>query len=185
MFIRIKKIRKKDKVYQYAYIVENRWRKRPKRGRKGARQKVKGYLGRVYFPDKQESKDFFEHYNINDIEGYVKDNKHNRTRIVNELVKLELINHGFKEKEGILFFNSIFFDIGNNELHSINEKNIKNKKVVLKINDGFMCNETINKLVKGSFGDETGYEFAKAFVDAGINIPKELFVKLYESMVKL
>ncbi len=66
----------------------------PKRGRKGSRQKVKGYLGRVYFPDKKESKDFFEHYNIEDIGKYTEDNKHNRTRIVNELIKLELLNHG-------------------------------------------------------------------------------------------
>lgn len=182
MFIRVKKIRKKDKLYQYAYIVENRWRKRLKRGKKGSRQKVKSYLGRVYFPDKKDNKDFFEYYNIKDIDEYVKNNK---SRIINELIRLELINHGFKEKDEILSFNNISFDIRNNEVYSTDERNIKNKKIVLKLNDGFLCNETINNLVKRRFGDDAGYKFARAFVDAGINIPKELFVKLYESLVKL
>jgi len=182
MFIRVKKIRKKGKVYEYAYIVENRWRKRLKRGKKGARQSVKSYLGRVYFFDKKDDKNFFEYYNIKDIDEYVKNNK---SKIINELIRLELINHGFKEKDELLFFNNIFFDIKNNEVYSTNEKNIKNKKIVVKLNDGFFCNETINNLLKGKFGDDAGYKFARAFVDAGINIPKELFVILYESIVKL
>lgn len=182
MFIRVKKIRKKDKLYQYAYIVENRWRKRPKRGKKGARQKVKSYLGRVYFLDKKDDKDFFEHYNIKDIDEYIKNNK---SRIINELIKLELINHGFKEKNELLFLNNIFFEIKNNKIYSTDERNVKNKKVVLKLNEGFLCNKTINSLVMGKSVDKDGYKFARAFVDAGINIPKELFVKLYENVVKL
>ena len=67
-FIRTKKI----KGYEYAYIVENTWKKR---GCK-VKQKTKKYLGRVYRHDKINTKDFFEFYNIENIKEYLRSEEH-------------------------------------------------------------------------------------------------------------
>ena len=55
MYIRKKAIKNKKTgtIYHYAYAVENRWRK------KGARQKVKHYLGKVHFFSLGVPIDFF------------------------------------------------------------------------------------------------------------------------------
>ena len=67
-FFRVKKIKDKD----YAYIVENEWKPTAKsvgtlRGTKprGSRQKVKGYLGRLYRFELKNNADFADHLKIN------------------------------------------------------------------------------------------------------------------------
>ena len=54
---------KNGEKVEFAYFVENKWRKRVKSGKIGARQKVKGYLGRVFRVDRVNEKGFFDHKN--------------------------------------------------------------------------------------------------------------------------
>ena len=68
VYIRIKKIKKKGREYRYAYLVENRWKKRVRKGsKKGARQKVKGYLGKVHDFSRVDDKDFISHFSVDDV----------------------------------------------------------------------------------------------------------------------
>jgi len=64
--------------------------------------------------------------------------------------------------------------------------NYKGKDVAIKINEGYMCNHTLSKLInfKINEDEEVGYSLAKVFVDAGINVPKELFVKIFEKITQ-
>lgn len=177
MFIRIKRIKKKDKAYSYAYIVANRWMKRSRR----SKQKVKKYLGRVYSLDKLKNNDFFKFYSIADVKDYVKNNS--KKKIINELIRFELINHGFKEQDELLVNENIYFNKKDNELF-VNKDN-PNKKIVLAMNEGFLCNETIQKLFSRFEGDEreVGFKLANAFVEAGLKIPEEVFVGIYEKVI--
>ena len=156
-FFRIKKIKGK----KYAYIVENRWHS------KGSRQKVKSYIGRVYGFNLLKNIDFFEFLKIEDSQAYLENNDKNR--IINDLIGWELFRFGVNSKE---------FSIG------LNEKKIqKNKKnVALMINEGFMCSITLKNLLEfKAEGDEQtdGYRLARAFVEAGIKVPQEVFIGLY------
>ena len=73
----------------------------------------------------------------------------------------------------------------NIERYSITQN--KNK-VVLKLNEGYLYNKTLRELIKfHAVGDDKymiGKEFAESFVKAGIDVPKELFVKLFEKLTK-
>lgn len=172
MFIRIKQIKKNGKCYKYGYLVENKWMKR---GNKGAKQKVKGYLGKVVDIDKEKDHDFFTYYNIRDVKDYLKENT--RNDIINDLIRLTLYNHGFTEEGDGMVHHTIVFD----------GKEIKDKDtgkhVVIPMNEGYMCSHTISRLVqynkKKKDEQEKGYELAKYFVEAGLAIPQELFVGMF------
>ena len=160
-FIRIKRIEGKE----YAYLVENRWYKRKSRSKgKGPRQKVSKYLGRVYSFNKTNSNEFLNFKNINDIEQYIRDN--NKNQIIKDLVEWEMFRHNIDGKEFLIDFD--------------NKKVIKNdnkKEVSLKINDGFLNSYTLGRLINLKAGNS--YYLAKGFVEAGIEIPKEIFVGLF------
>ena len=68
VYIRAKKFKRKNgEVVRYAYLVKNIWKKRGHKGsKKGARQKVRGYLGKVYGFSRVEERDFIEHFSISD-----------------------------------------------------------------------------------------------------------------------
>ena len=101
-FIRTKKI----KGAEYAYIVENQWKRKGKK----VKQKSKKYLGRVYRFDRANLMDFAAFYNIDDINDYV--DRATVEKILVDLIKLELFNYGFKEaKEGIWQRECCFFDL--------------------------------------------------------------------------
>jgi len=178
MFIRIKKITKNGKNYPYACVVENRWMKKTKR----SRQKVKKYLGRVYFLDRINNNNFFEFYSIADVKDYVKNN--DKRRIIDDLIRFELIAHGFKDESNFLVNGKIYFDKINNELFINNEK-IKNSNVVLAMNEGFLCDDTIKRLFGRFDGNEkeVGFKLANAFVEAGLKIPEEIFIGIFEKVI--
>lgn len=158
MFFRIKKIKGKE----YAYIVENKWRKM------GSRQKVKGYIGRVYKFNLVKNVEFSKFKNIEDVQEYVKSNDKNK--IINDLVEWELFKFGIKEN----------FLVSNANV----QKGKKN--VAFFINDGFMCNHTLKNIIEfKSEGDEQsdGYRLARAFVEAGIKVPQEVFIGLYQKLL--
>lgn len=162
MFFRIKKIKGKE----YVYVVENEW------SRKGSRQKVKGYLGRAYRFDLRNQADFLKYFKIENAQNYVENN--DNKKIVDDLIEWELFKFGISRQEFLI-------DLSNAKIQK------KKKDVALLINDGFMCNFTLKNLL--SFrpeGDEEvdGYRFAKAFVEAGIKVPQEIFVGLFGKIYK-
>lgn len=162
VFSRIKKIKGKE----YAYIVENEWR------RTGSRQKVKGYIGRVYKFELKNNVDFLEYLKIENIQNYIENNDKNK--IINDLVEWELFKFNINKQE---------FSI---DLSTIKIQK-KKKNVALLINDGFMCELTLKSLLKFKpEGDEQtdGYRFARVFVEAGIKVPQEIFVGLFNKLFR-
>lgn len=185
VFIRTKRIKKKSgNVYTYAYLVENKWKKRTQSKQK-SRQKVKAYLGRVYKLEKKSELDFLELLSINDVEKYI--NSGNKKEIIIDLVKFELLKHGFDEVGSLVSNGGVFFDLDKLEF-SVLEGCKRKEGIVLNLNEGFMCKQTIKGLVcfnaEGT-EEEAGYKFAKAFVEAGIDVPKEVFVELFAKLFKL
>lgn len=164
-FIRTKKINGKE----YAYLAENRWLKTKKQ----PKQKVRAYLGRVISPDiKEEMEDisFYDYKGVHDAESYVSEKS--REDIIQDLIRFEIKKH---ECGNIKF------------MHDKGSLKSKNRNVVLKINDGFLCSHTIQELLSlQSQGDEEefGIELAKAFVNAGIAVPREIFVGFFSKIFK-
>ena len=157
MFFRVKKIKGKE----YAYIVENSWK------RKGSRQKVKDYIGRVYRFNFVNNVNFLEYFKIENFQAYIDNNDKNK--IINDLIEWELFKHVISKQEFLI-------DSSNIKI----QKN--NKNVALLINDGFMCGYTINNLINFTAeGNEStdGYRLARAFVEAGIKVSQEIFVGLF------
>jgi hypothetical protein len=157
MFIRTKKIKNND----YAYLVENQWVK----GR--IKQKVKKYLGRVH-----EVKRTGNDSTVN--KNYSKDD------LLKKIMITELLNHGFEEKKNLLKKENIIINTKN-----LSVKNNK-KNIVLRMNEGFMCKETIKKLFKIKKEEENtpGLKLANSFAEAGIKPDKEIFVEAYKKIYK-
>ena len=162
MFFRIKKIKGKE----YAYAVENKWKK------KGSRQKVKGYLGRAYRFNLKNDINFLQFKKIENAEKYVIENDFKK--IINDLIEWELFKH----------------DIGRNKISiDLNELKVRQneKNAVLLINEGFMCNLTLKNIFEFRLeGDEAndGYKLARAFVEAGIKVPQDVFIGLFGKLLK-
>lgn len=162
MFFRIKKIKGKG----YAYIVENTWK------RNGSRQKVKGYVGRVYEFELKNNVDFLQFMKIENFESYINDNPKNK--IINDLIEWELFRYGISKGEFSIDLNNIKI-----------QKNSKN--AALLVNGGFMCNLTLKNLLvfePEGYEQSDGYKLAKAFVEAGIQVPQEVFVGLFGKLYK-
>lgn len=158
-FIRIKKINGND----YAYLVENKWYKRGFKSKgKGSRQKVGKYLGRVYFFDKVDDGDFLSFKKIDGFEEYIINN--NQDDVIKDLVRWEMFRHNIDADEFNVNFN--------------NKKIIRGKKEVsLRLNEGFLNSYTLRRLFNLKSNDSL--YLAKCFVEAGIEIPKEIFVGLF------
>ena len=200
-YFRTKRIKGKS----YLYEVSTRWRKGRISKTKGSRQRVKGYLGKVYGLEKEKEIDFISHFSVHDIEGYVKGNE--KGSIVRDLVVVELMNYGFVRKEKFFFNGDIFIDIGDlaffmirdmdlsdkaepiaylisNQKTLIRDRKLVLKKICLKMNDGYLCKSTLNKLLRFRLTGNTndGFRLAKAFVDCGLNVPQEIFVHYFEKL---
>ncbi|MFH1439021.1 MAG: hypothetical protein ABIG89_00515 [Candidatus Woesearchaeota archaeon] len=191
MFIRVKNI----KNQHYAYKVRNRWTK------KGTRQKTAGYLGKVYHL-KPVFELTFEDFLAQDIEVYIKNIS--SKEIILDLVKFELLRHGFKYKgnnQNILIFNNIAEEYQKSECKTIQKMNnivIKaelapsiltitdtKKPIVLALNNDFLCDYTLRKLARfKSFSseEECGKELAKVFITAGIPPRPDIFVRIFHKV---
>ena len=158
-FIRIKKIAGKE----YAYLVENKWYKRGFKNKgKGSRQKVSKYLGRVYKHDKVNDQNFYSFKKIDNLEKYLKNN--DKSRIFNDLVEWELFRHNVNKEEFFIDFK--------------NKKVLKNKKnVSLQMNEGFLSSFTLQRLF--TLTSQDSYYLAKCILEAGIQIPQEVFVGVF------
>lgn len=186
VYIRIKRIIKRGKEYRYAYLVENRWKKRVGAGsKKGARQKVKGYLGKVHESSKVYDKDFMSHFSVSDIKEHF--DNHGVEKVLRDFVRLELLNHGFLENGDFYANGDLAVYISDKEFFIKNLDAEKDRKIVLAMNEGFLCKETFNKLInfKASGNEkEIGLGLGNALLEAGLKVPNEIFVELFERVVK-
>ena len=160
VFFRKKKIKGK----LYTYIVENEWHK------EGSRQKVKAYLGRTYNFNLLNNVSFLEYLKIGNVQNYIENN--NKNKIIGDLIEWELFKFSISTLEFSIDLNNIKI-----------QKNKKN--IVFLINDGIMCDFTLKNLLGFKpEGDEQndGYKLARAFVEAGIKVPQEIFVGLCQKL---
>jgi hypothetical protein len=184
-YIRVKKIGKKGKN-SYAYIVENRWKKRVGKGsKKGARQKVKGYLGKVHEFSRVGDREFMSHFNVKDVKAHF--DEHGREKVIKDLVRLELINHGFLENGDFYASGDLAVYISDKDFFIKNLREEKDRKMVIGMNEGFLCKETFEKLLgfKGK-GDpkEVGLSLGNALLEAGLRVPNEVFVEMFNRVVE-
>ena len=166
MFIRKKKINNK----QYGYLVESVWTP------KGSRQKVKAYVGRIHELKPLKNHDF-------------QTTREDPQNIVKALIIWELEKHGFipyPDNEQQLIKDFLIF---NKNTLMLKEKN---KEVVLKINEGYLCNYTLQQLLgelkKNPLKEEDqrkkATQLAEAFVSAGISIPQETFINIFQQITE-
>lgn len=159
VFIRIKKI----KQYEYAYLVENSWKK------KTSRQKVKDYLGRVVMLEETDIP----------YEGSIEQQSFKDA--VESIINWQFKRLGFEEKNGKLEHEDHTYNPKN---HTLIAKRLK-KPVVIKSHDGYLSTYTIKKLL--SFEpigteEEIAYDLARSFVSCGIFVDKGLFIELFEKV---
>lgn len=168
-FFRVKKIKGKE----YGYLVENEWRSaRSLKGKKeGSRQKVKGYLGRIVRLELKENIGFTDYFKIADLAGYIEKNEN--SKIMRDLIEWEL--HKFAVDKY-----HVFIDLNEMKVH----KNGRN--IALMINNGMMCSLTLKNLLGFKPEDEhnDGYRLARAFVEAGITVPQDVFIGLFGKIHK-
>jgi len=168
-FIRVKTSKRKNgTVVEYAYIVENR-RVRKKK----IKQKSKKYLGRVYRFDRSGVMDFYEFHDIDNVETYL--NERTKEEILLDLIRLELSNHGFEKEKWIWAKEGCYFDEKGMKMH-----NEKGNNIAVAFNEGFLTTYAVRKLLGFvAYDEEEGYDFAKMFIEAGIAIPKDVFVGFF------
>ncbi len=156
-FVRTKKIGGKP----YAYLVENRW----EGGR--ARQTVTAYLGRVHEPQKTTT-------------ATVDLAQQSFKGAVEALINQELASHGFERRENGFVRETI---VVNPSDWSVNNKG---KPTVIRMNEGFLCPHTLQQLTNYAHDekDGNGMMLARRLVEAGLNVPKETFVALFEKINK-
>ncbi len=166
MFIRVKHIKNQP----YAYRVENRWT------RKGTRQRTAGYLGRVFYLTPQNPLNFEEVIKPRVLDDYLKNSS--SREIILDLVRFELLKHGFKPKgknQNILFLEQVEGNQGTSSLSEVQVNNIATssndesnktillkaelapsiltitdtrKPIVLAVNNDFLCDYTLRKLAR-------------------------------------
>jgi len=165
-FVRIKKI----KGNKYAYLVESNWTK------KGPRQKTKKYLGKVYSPRREKDLTFFEYFDDYKIDF------RNQKELIQDTIKLELVNYGFTQKEsGVWERDGYFIDVKNLKFF-----NSKGKNVAIELNDGALCKPLIDKIVKLKIDplkedyEKEGYGLAKLLVESGLKVDSQIFIKIYD-----
>jgi len=135
---------------------------------KGPRQKVKQYLGRVH--------DFEKNNEISEIkEGNSKEN------ILLNLIIPELKSRGFKDKKNNLVYQKLIFDQKNISLTKSKTK----KEAIIKLNEGYLSTFTLQRIVnfqKTKNLNKDAHTLAKYFLEAGLQINQELFVKYYQKL---
>ena len=145
---------KKVQGKEYAYLVENKWTS------KGSRQKVKAYLGKIIRPPRIETLPL------------TIERSWSFAETIQKLVEWDLSNH----------------EIPTEVSHKDGDFKIKKKSVVLALNEGFLCKHTLSQLLsfkpKGKYEEQVGMELANALVEAGILMPKEQFILLFEKVYK-
>ncbi len=157
MFVRVKKIKGRP----YAYLVENEWTPW------GSRQRVSKYLG------KSATLTRFA-------EGLAELPAGIQPAIL-EAVAQELKNHGFVQDGKLLKQEDIIVNLEDKTVRQ------KSKKVVLGMNEGYLCDHTFEQLL--TFApeerpDESAKKLATLVLEAGLKLSNEQFVHLFEQVKK-
>ena len=170
MFLRIKKrTNSSGKSYEYGYLVLNKYKRR----KKSPRQKVKQYLGRVYRFERAFNKE------IEALETEKTTIKENMVL----LIKNELKNYGFEEKEGLWQRESCFINI---------EQGIcldqEGRNICVALNDGLLHTSTIGELIdfkpQKGLEKEIGAQLGNALISAGIRPKEAVFIGLFRQVTK-
>ncbi|MBR9700035.1 hypothetical protein GOV09_06255 [Candidatus Woesearchaeota archaeon] len=164
---------KKIKGKEYAYLVENTWKKR----KKAARQKVSKYLGKVVRFDKVKDSDFFSF-----VGKKPEEYKNTKEGMLKDLIRYELLLRGFSEEGMLLKKDTLIFDL--NQKRFIDKG--KEKKLVIEMNEGFLCKHTLRKVLSfRSFEEderEKGIKLAKILLETGLKVPQEIFISFFEKI---
>jgi len=168
MFIRIKKRKNKaGKVKAYAYLVSNKYRKM----RKTPKQKVKAYLGRVYYF--KETKKLTKALNL----------EKNFREIVQQMMARELEKRGFKQEGQMYQRESICVDLEKGEVYDVEKKT----KVCIAINDGLMTNHTLQQIIEfkppEGLEKDIGRALGNAMVSTGVPVDHETFIALFRKII--
>ncbi len=154
-YIRTKKINEN----KYGYLVES------KNTEKGPRQKVKGYLGKVFELEKKGKVE------VADTPG------NDKKELLLSIMLPELQLRGFKKRSGKFCCNNIVLCPRTFSLSQ------KGKKVVLSLNGGYLCDFTLQRIIgfrKSKDFSRDGYTLAKYFLEAGLLISEDNFVRFYQ-----
>lgn len=167
VFLRLKKINNQF----YCYLVQN------KRTRGKPRQKVKKYLGKALLLKSSRELDFFTFYQLpqKNLKKYFQ--KKTIEEILFDLVRLELIKHGFQEREGFLSSGDLYY---NKKKFQV----FQNKKpLVICLNNGFLCSFTLKRIIDLSrTTSPPPYLLAKYFVESGLKVPPTVFIEFYRKI---
>ena len=155
MFVRVKKIKGKP----YAYLVENEWTPW------GSRQRVTKYLGKTITLTRYS-------------EGLLELPKGMQQAIL-EAVAQELSNHGFAREGNVLKQEDIVVNLEDKTVRQ------KNKKAVLGMNEGYLCDHTLQQALTFAPDekmDENAKKLANLVLEAGLKLSNEQFVHLFEQV---
>ena len=182
MYIRVKKVKRGDKTYEYAHLVNGQWKKRRIKTIEGKRtykqynnsvHKYKGIIGKVYRLEK-----------IKEIELNFYDliMQKNVEEIYNILIENELKKRGFEENKGILIKDNLHADLKRLIIHD------GKKDAVIKLQEksGYLCSKTLEELhnIKNINGRYEGLQLLKKLRMIGIKLKPEEFYLLAQKMVK-
>lgn len=162
MFVRVKKIKGKE----YGYLVENQWQNST------AKQTVKEYLGRIHRQERVSEPEI----SIEEGQEF--------SEAVKAIVIDELKSYGFTSYHGSrheYVKDELIVDLKEGKVYR------KGKSVLLGIKQGHLCNHTLKQLLEfkpSERKDKTIYQLANSLVQAGIDVPQELFVALFEKLPK-
>lgn len=156
MFVRVKNI----KGRKYSYLVENEWTPW------GSRQRVTKYLGKTH--------------ELARLADGQKELPTGFSEAILGAIAQELSNHGFVEKDGE-FHN----DTGINVNLSSKTVKHKNKGAVIGMNEGYLCEHTLNQLL--SFQpeerpDKTATKLANHCLEAGLKLNNDQFLHIFEQV---
>jgi hypothetical protein len=154
-FVRLKTIA----GHQYAYLVDNYWTP------KGSRQRTKAYLGRAIIV-------------TNTVEVSYDTPPTDYKTLITWLITKELQKKGFAGKK-ILKYEDIRADLNKGKITR------KKKNIVIPNHEGFISEHTYNTLKKYTPKKEHyEKELAQHILEAGINMPKDLFIRIIEALKK-
>ena len=188
MFIRVKKVKKGDEIYEYAHLVSGVWKRKKLKNFEMGRKFVKfnnsvhnygDFLGRVYRLQEVERNvelknylgDFKEFVNNKDVKG-----------IYGELIGYELYCRGFNKIHGVFVRNNLHVDLKRKVVHD------GSKDVVIKMKDfsGYLCSLTLENLfqINKIQNRYDGIYLVKKLRSIGIELSPDNFYILADKLLK-
>ena len=188
MFIRVKKVKKKSGIYEYAHLVSGVWRRKRLKTFDDKRKFVKfensihkygGFLGRVYRFHDSKKEIGFENY-FGNFREFVE--KNNIEDIYKKLISYELLCSDFKDVSGIFINKNLHVDLNRFVVHG------GSKDVVIKMKDfsGYLCSLTLENLfqIKKIESKYDGVYLLKKLKSIGIQLNPDNFYVLANKLIK-